>query len=167
MLPALNRTRVTVASTVEAQFAVASQTYRNTVLTLTAAEAAAEPPQRRTLVAAALTLAEGAEAASESLTRSAALVTLADAAGAALARLIFSADEDVDTFVSTVAAPSRTRWASDVVLDDVETIEAAPTNVTATAAVELAVTTVLAATFTAPSTPKALTPYAPVPKPVL
>ena len=79
------------------------------MLTEVDAEAAAEPSQRRTLLAAAVTLAEGAEEAAESLTRS----TEADADAAGLlvadARLIFSADADAVTDVVTVAALSRTR----------------------------------------------------------
>jgi hypothetical protein len=54
-----------------------------------------------------------------------------------------------------------------VLLEAVTTIEADSRTRVEAATVALAVTTVLAAAFTAPSTPKALEPYDPVPKPVL
>ena len=55
-----NCTRVTAASVVAVQDALASKTYRNTVLTVVLAEAVTEPSQRRTRVAAAAAVANGA-----------------------------------------------------------------------------------------------------------
>ena len=163
----LNCTRVTVAEDNADADTLGATLTIVTAFDVALAKAAAEPSQRRTLVAAAVTLPAGAEEASESLTRSTVLV--ADAAGllVAAARLIFSADADVATDIVTVAAPSRTRWASEVLLEAVTTIEADRRTRVEAATVALTVTTVLAAAFTAPSTPKALEPYDPVPKPVL
>jgi len=138
---------------VAVQAAVASKTYRNTVLTVVVAEADAVPSQRRTRVAAVVTVANGSDAASDSLTRSteadvdASVVTVADGRWMRSMAAVALAEADA------AAETSRTVCAADVVLDVVATMEAdSRTRVTAVA-VALTVTTVLAAAFTAPSTP--------------
>tara|TARA_R110002167_G_C12596974_1_gene644772 strand:- start:530 stop:1012 length:483 start_codon:yes stop_codon:yes gene_type:complete len=148
-----NCTRVTVASTVAVQDVVASKTYKNTVLTVVVEEAAAEPSQRRTRVAAPLTAAVGADAATDSLTRSPEAVTDADGVVVADGCCKRSQAAAVLADADAVDETSRTVCASDVVLDAVATIEADSRTRVDAATVALTVTTVLAAAFTAPSTP--------------